>query len=275
MYRNLPNSNLEFREAIFRGDLFLTSATQLSLNFIEEIKNLIIEELQTDNIRNIHNILEPLTFFEKIGRLRRLIYLGKKYQDFTFQILEECGFNADQIAFDPFRLRVITPYGHLNPKAAPIYYPHRDTWYAHPQCLIVLWLPLDDLKAEETFIFYPDYFNQLVPNNSEIFNYDDWIKDGPDLKIGWQNPNSGIIANYPRSHSNFNGGKSVGFACQKGEHLFFSGAHFHQTLSQNTTQTRYSIDVRFVHLNDITEKRGSPNVDNRSQGNILKDYIKL
>ncbi len=275
MKRNLPNSNLEFREAIFQGDLFLTPPTDQSLKFIQEIKNLIIEELQIEDIRKVHNILDQATFFEKIGRLRRLIYLDKKYQDLTFQILEEWGFNPQEIAFDPFRLRVITPHGHLNPKAAPIYYPHRDTWYAHPQSLIVLWLPLDDLKMEETFVFYPDYFNQLVPNNSEIFNYDNWVKDGPDLKIGWQDPDSGITANYPRSIPNFNGGKTLGFACQKGEHLFFSGAHFHQTLPQNTDQTRYSLDVRFVHLNDIMEKRGSPNLDNRSQGTTLKDYVKV
>ena len=273
MIRTLPNSNLELREAIFKGDIFLTPANEQSLVFVQELKDLIVKELKIEDIRHVHNILDPVTFFEKIGHLRREIYLSKKYQDLTFQILETWGFNPQEIAFDPFRLRVITPNGNLNPKAAPIYYPHRDTWYSHPQSLIVLWIPLDDLKSEETFIFYPDYFAKPVPNNSEIFNYDNWIKDGPELKIGWQDPNSGITANYPRSQVDFDGGKISGFACKKGEHLFFSGAHYHQTLPQNTEQTRYSIDVRFVHLNDMENNRGAFNVDNRSQGNILKDYI--
>lgn len=274
MYRNLPSSNLQLREAIFQGDLFLIPPKQESLNFIEDVRNVISEELQIQDIRQVHHLLDQVTFFEKIGHLRRTIYLDKYYQNFALNILEACGFNSDKIAFDPFRLRVITPHGHLNPKAAPIYYPHRDTWYAHPQSLIVLWLPLDDLKAEETFIFYADYFNQSVPNNSEIFNYNDWVKDGLDLKIGWQNINSGITAEYPRSQPDFNARKSTGFSCQKAEHLFFSGAHFHQTLPQTTEQTRYSLDLRFVHLDDISNQKGSPNVDNRSQGSTLKDYIR-
>lgn len=264
--------NTNDREKIFEGTVFLTPPTAISLNLVSRINQLISEVLEISEIRHAHEWLTPEDFFEKIGQLRKTIYLEPEYQHLTFDILEACGIARDRCAFDPFRLRVVTPNGHLNKRAAPVYFPHRDTWYAHPQSLIVLWIPLHDLKEEETFVFYPDYYQREVPNNSEVFDYDDWIKDGPELKIGWQNKETGLKGNYPRSIPDFDAGEGVGFSAKAGQCLFFAGSHFHKTLPQNTTKTRYSLDVRFVHLDDLTT-RYAPNVDNRSKGNILKDYI--
>ena len=67
---------------------------------------------------------------------------------------------VDWPAFDPLRLRIIKGDGHHNPAAKAVYYPHRDTWYGHPQALIVGWLPLDDLREDETFVFFPDYLRR-------------------------------------------------------------------------------------------------------------------
>ena len=79
------------------------------------------------------------------------------------------------VAFDPLRLRIIQGGGHHNPAARAVYYPHRDTWYGHPQSLVVGWIPLDDLREEETFVFFPDYLRRAAPNDSEIFDYDAWV----------------------------------------------------------------------------------------------------
>lgn len=265
--------NINDRKEIFEGTVFLTPSTATSLNFASKINQLISEVLEIPEIRNAHRCLDPQDFFERIGKLRRIIYLEQEYQNLTFDILEACGIDRDKCAFDPFRLRVVTPNGHLNKRAAPVYFPHRDTWYAHPQSLIVLWIPLHDLNEEETFVFYPDYYQREVPNNSEVFDYSDWIKEGPELKIGWQNKDTGLTGDYSRSNPEFDAGEGIGFSTKAGQHLFFAGAQFHKTLPQNTTKTRYSLDVRFVHLDDLSSGLCAPNVDNRSRGSTLKDYI--
>jgi hypothetical protein len=270
----IPSSNADFRQQIFNGTAFLTPPDAASLQFINLAGALARDVLKVEDIRNAHRELDAETFFERIGKLRRTIYLDKEYQSLAFDVLESCGVARDRCAFDPFRLRVVTPGGHLNQRAAPVYFPHRDTWYAHPQSLIVLWIPLHDLAAEETFVFYPDYFQREVPNNSEVFNYDDWIKDGPELRIGWQDRDSGIKGVYPRSAESFDAGKGLGFSTAAGEHLFFSGAHYHKTLPQDTAKTRYSLDIRFVHLDDVSAGAGAPNADNRSRGSTLKDYVR-
>jgi len=177
-----------------------------------------------------------------------------------------------RVAFDPLRLRVIRHRGHENPLAAPVYHPHRDTWYSHPRALIAWWIPLDDLAEDETFVFYPDRFAAPVDNDSEIFDYDDWVRDGWELKIGWQK--LGTDARFPRSAPGVDGGRAIGFSCRTGENLVFSGAQFHATLPQATGRTRYSLDFRIVDLEDHGAGLGAPNVDNRSRGSALCDYVK-
>ena len=61
--------------------------------------------------------------------------------------------------------------------AAPVYHPHRDIWYSHPAAMIVWWIPLDDLAPDETFELYPERFAAAVANDSEIFDYGDWVRD--------------------------------------------------------------------------------------------------
>ena len=261
------------KKIVIDGERLILPPSPHSLSLVSNIQCLIQTEFAIEDIRCVHLNANSDHFFKKMGSLRRKIYLDDTYQAMTFELFETLGFKKDNIAFDPFRLRAITPSGHLNPAAAPIYFPHRDTWYAHPQSLMVLCIPLHDVEEEETFVFYPDYFAQPVANNSEVFNYDDWVKDGPDLKIGWQNPNSGRTATYPRSDVYFHAEKTSGFSCKKASQLLFSGSHYHKTLPLQNDKTRFSIDVRFVHLEDIYQKVEAHNTDNRSQGSTLKDYI--
>ncbi len=271
---SLPALNSTLRHSLYQGEIYLAPSHPSSLALVKEIKQLISAELGLKDIRQAHMLLDEQTFFQKIGSLRRKIYCEPMYQKAIFTLLEICGFDCAKMAVDPFRLRVIQPFGHLNERAAPVYYPHRDTWYAHPQSTLVLWVPLDSLQEEETFEFYPEYFARPVENNSRVFNYDDWVKEGPELKIGWQDINSGKTAVYPKSQKNTEIQNALGFSCEEGHMLFFSGQHYHKTKPQITRQIRYSLDVRLVHLEDEANHLGPQNVDNLSRGYILKDYIK-
>ena len=269
----LPPSCNKTRQQVLDGKIFLTPPESASVDLIENVIRDMQAELETEDIRHAHEKWDDAELFERFGKLRRHFYLSPEYHERLRNVAESCGFPRDQIAFDPIRIRVVLPEGHRNPKAAPVYYPHRDTWYAHPQSLIVWWVPLHDLREEETFEFYPDEYRRKVANDSEIFDYNDWIKDGPALKIGWQKRDSGERAGYPRATGEPNRTHSLGFSCQKAEHLIFAGAHYHMTLPQNFETTRYSLDFRIVHLDDIAARAGAPNVDNRSRGSTFVDYI--
>ena len=263
------------RHALYAGDIFLAAPTEASLKLVEAARAGLAEALDCapERIRDAPQQLENADLFARIGKLRKALYLEPRFHDAVRDVIAAYGFDPKRIAFDPLRLRVIRHEGHKNPLAAPVYHPHRDTWYAHPRALIAWWIPLDDLREDETFVFYPDRFAAPVENDSEIFDYGDWVRDGWELKIGWQKLQAGVEAKYPRAAPGVDGGRAVGFACKTGENLVFSGAHFHATLPQATGRTRFSLDFRIVDLDDHAAGLGAPNVDNRSRGSALKDYV--
>lgn len=269
----MPSDSRTTRDRIFAGAVYLKSAGPASLAFVDSVLQLMRDRLGTDDIRAAHNAWSADELFARLGSLRRTIYQEKEFHSHVRAVVAECGFDTERVAFDPARLRVVQPGGHRNPLAAPVYYPHRDTWYAHPQCMIVGWLPLHDLAPEETFELYPDCLCRPVFNDSEIFDYNDWIKDGPSLKIGWQERNSGVTARYPRALDTTVPERVERFSCHAGDTLVFSGAHYHRTLPHDLPQTRYSLDFRIVDRDDIAAGRGAPNADNRSRGSTLKDYV--
>jgi hypothetical protein len=213
-------------------------------------------------------------FFRRVGEVRRSLYLDPASHAAVGRLLTELGLDPSRSAFDPVRLRVVNHEGHKNPAASAVYYAHRDTWYAHPQALIVAWVPLHDVVEDETFVFYPDWFDRPAPNDSEVFDYDAWVAKGWSLKIGWQDPRAGLDARYPRMTGPLESPRAVGFSARAGDVLLFSGAHLHETRRHALGRTRFSLDVRVVDLDDHARGLGAPNADNRSRGSSVPDYVR-
>ena len=271
-FRILPTPPHDLRLSIYEGDIFMFPPTAPSTNLAHAVNDMLTEAFGGRDVRTRAQALPNELLFCEVGKIRRTLYLDPAFQQHVRAVIGALGFDPDECAFDPLRLRVITSEGVTNPSAQAVYYPHRDTWYGHPQSIITWWIPLDDLTAEETFVFYPEHFDRPVPNDSEVFDYDQWVSRGWDLKIGWQDVEAGRAAKYPGALSPADQNLGLGFDCKLGQNLLFSGAHFHQTRPQWTGRTRFSLDFRIVHLPDDRSGLGAPNVDNRSRGSALPDY---
>ncbi|HET6251490.1 MAG TPA: hypothetical protein VFE47_27645 [Tepidisphaeraceae bacterium] len=269
-----PKANEAFRRAVYDGQIYLLPATDISRRLIADVLQLIEAELgQEGPVREAQFRLTGDELFRRIGRLRKVLYEETRFLQAMRDIVGEYGFDARRNAFDPLRLRVSTHRGFDNPKAAPIYYAHRDTWYSHPACQISWWIPLHDLPPEQTFVFFPDFLRQAVENNSGDFDYDTWTRDKKSLRIGWQDPNAGTTSLYPGFHGTMGDARRVPFSCRAGEILVFAGAHLHQTVKNETGMTRFSVDFRTADVEDFRAGIGAPNVDNRSTGSALRDYF--
>lgn len=273
IWQEWPKHHSELRDGIYRGKLFKKPMTSASQKAVSDTLKLLEDELGTIDVRHAYLHMSADDFFESIGRIRKQLFMDEHHRRNVHDVIQEMGLDPEQIAYEPFRLRVIQHLGHENPRAAAVYYPHRDTWYSHPQSLMVGWLPLHDLHEHETFEVFPDWWNRPVPNDSEIFDYSQWVLDGWQLKIGWQHKLSGVKANYPQATSKVDLGKRVGFKCNAASNIIFPGGHFHKTLEQATGKTRFSLDFRMVHLRDLAENRGAPNADTRCKGNAVVDYL--
>ncbi len=277
MATSLPADNDALRRALYDGEFFKTPATAITNELVRETKQLLRESLGDvdPDLRLAPSRLSNDEFFRRMGVLRRRLYLGEEFHALLRRLVVELGFDLERVAFDPLRLRIVQGGGHHNPAAKAVYYPHRDTWYGHPQSLIVGWIPLDNLEPEETFVFYPDYLRRVAGNDSEIFDYDAWVRQGWSLKIGWQDPEAGLRARYPQMTEPIDpDARVLGFDTRAGEILLFAGAHLHQTRQQLGHRTRFSLDFRLVDLADVDAGRGAPNIDNRSQGSAVPDYVR-
>jgi hypothetical protein len=270
--RERPTSDAELRRALYEGRVFVLPATDASRQIVALAREKLVAELG-DDPRHAHACFEDAELFERIGRVRRAIYTEPLAHELLRATAASVGFDPLDTAFDPARLRAILHGAAGNPRAAPVYYPHRDTWYGHPMAVVTLWTALDDLSADETFVFYPTRFRAPVANDSEIFDYDAWVAQGWSLKIGWQDREASLRARYPSVIVDGDHGPAEGFACRAGEVLLFSGSHFHRTLPQSRGLSRFSLDARVVSLADHASGLGAPNVDARCRGSALRDYV--
>ena len=270
----MPTDEAEARRDLYAGTVFHLPGDAATAGLIGEVWGAVAAELG-DDPRAAQFRMTDGGFFDRVGRLRKLIYTGPRFHAMLSDVLRARGFDPTRVACDPARLRVISHKGYENPAAAPIYYAHRDTWYAHSQAEITWWVPLHDVTPEETFVFYPDWFDRPVLNNSEAFDHDAWTKHGAALRIGWQNPDHGQTQTYPGQVGTFDPGREVGFAAAAGDLVVFAGAQFHQTRKNGTGRTRFSLDFRTVDRDDHAAGTGAPNADNRSTGCSVTDYVRL
>jgi hypothetical protein len=272
--RQRPASDAELRRALYAGRVFLLAATDESRALVEVARQRLRAELG-DDPRSAHERFDDVELFERVGRVRRALYTEPHAHALLRAMAARAGFDPGETAFDPARLRAIIHGAAQNPRAAPVYYPHRDTWYGHPQSVVTIWTALDDLAEKETFVFYPERFAFPVANDSEVFDYDAWVARGYSLKIGWQDRDASLRARYPGVVGAEDYGAPAGFACEAGAVLVFSGAHFHRTLPQSSGRSRFSLDARLVHLQDHAACLGAPNADARSRGSALRDYVRF
>ena len=62
--------------------------------------------------------------------------------------------------------------------------------------------------------------------------------------------------------------------CDVGGMIVFSAAHMHSTVPNTSGLTRFSIDFRTVHLDELDGDKGAPNIDGASTGTTIGDYLR-
>jgi hypothetical protein len=264
-----PSLPADFRQALYAGALFKLAPSEASVRLARAVLELLTETFRdVGDPREAQFRLPPGEHLERLGRVRQVLTGEARFLEGARAVLAAAGQAPDEYALDKPRLRGVLHAGHEIAAAAPVYFAHRDTWYANPRAQLNWWLALHDATEEETFTFFPEVFERQVPNSSSTFDYPTWK-----AQAGWQNPKRTASAPYPTSLAPLDGLQERGFACRMGEVLVFSASHLHRTRSQASGRTRFSVDFRSVHLEDHRRGLGAPDPDNRSTGSTLEDYV--
>lgn len=256
----------EWRGAIHAGAIHRLPATAESSRLAAAVRELLCAELGDDPGLAQFRLAGP-ALLERLGAVRSALAGDPSFLEGARAVIASTGEDPARCAIDVPRLRAVLHRGHEIPEAAAVYAAHRDTWYANPQSQINWWIPLHAVTEEDSFALFPGLFETPLENNSEQFDYPDFIR-----KAGWQSAKGSSCAVYPSTRTPPESG-AVRIACESGDLLVFSAAHLHQTRPHASGRTRFSIDFRTVSLDDHRCGRGAPNVDNRSTGSALDDYV--
>jgi hypothetical protein len=186
-------------------------------------------------------------------------------------ILGELGCDPEYTFFDVPRLRTATSGDYLKTGIAYAFHPHRDTWYSAPFCQINWWIPILPLRWDNCMAFHPQYWNHALRNSSADYNYQEWNRNArfaAATQIGVDNRVQ------PKALEPVNADPQIRLLPPPGGVIVFSGAQLHSTVPNTSTQTRFSIDFRTVHLGDVVNHAGAANIDSYCTGSTMGDYLR-
>jgi Phytanoyl-CoA dioxygenase (PhyH) len=266
-----PRTPHEAMTSLYAGDLFVFAATPASRTLVATARRHLVEALGTRYAPVGRGWRCPEVPFPRVAEVRQRLYADPDLRAQAARVVAELGWPARETRIDAPRLRVITAGAEREPKAAPVYVLHRDTWYACSQAQINWWTPLFDCPAEQAFAFYPQRFTTPVENSSADFDYARWAGD-----VGWHGAAPLTTYPAPSQGDDVDPGEEVRFPLAAGDLLLFSAAQLHRTTPNPVAGTsRLSLDFR-----TLTEGPGSgaPNVDNQSSGaeeRVQREFLSL
>jgi hypothetical protein len=260
------------RQQLYDGQLFVFSPRKSILNFVDFARSMIKDAFGDVDPRTAQDTMDVDSYAALLGKLKPAFIHHPESKRHLQNILAELGCDLEKIYFDVPRMRTSTSDGYLTTGIAFAWHPHRDTWYSAPPCQINWWLPIYELSSENAMAFHPAYWNKALKNSSAGYNYYTWNKfyRGENVaKLTKEDPRP-----LPRATEPVQLDPQIRLICPVGGVILFSAAQLHSSVPNTSGMTRFSIDFRTVHLDDVVAKRGAPNIDAACTGTVMRDFLR-
>lgn len=269
LYLNPSADDGARRALVFEGKILLYSSSAGSLALCEHALNCAQRAFETSAPELAFRSLAPADFAKKAEVAKREFTNGQRSKELLRSLAREMGYDADKYYFDVPRLRIVPTYEYLHAGVSYAYLAHRDTWYGGPTYQINHWMPVLPITPDRTMSLYPAYFKRPVRNTSKDFNLTRWVNVERAKAVA-------NIAKEERQHpvpvEDIDAAAEIRIAPNKGDMMVFSGTHLHATVPNHSNVTRFSVDFRFFHVDDVAAKgalRAPENVDSEA---ITEDY---
>jgi hypothetical protein len=259
------------REAIFGGEFALFSATAELRALGAFARTLIAERFGPRDPRHAQHEMTVEEFVAIVGPLKSTFTNHPRTKELVRDFLKASGHDLDRTYFDVPRLRVVSAREYLTAGVGYTYKAHRDTWYAGPQSQVNWWAPLYDLEPSQSLVFYPGYFDRAIENSSEAFDYEDWKQNG---RKAAATQIAADTRKHPLPLSTLDERDELRIVMRADQAIAFSAAQLHATAPNTSEATRFSIDFRTVNLDDVQSGRQAKNIDSRSTGTTLGDFLR-
>ena len=260
------------RQELYSGNLFVYAASRTSMGFIQFAKELIEAAFSGLHPPTAQYHLEVEQYVNILKELKPQFIHHPRSKEFLQQLLIEAGCDPEKTYFDVPRMRSSTSDGYLTSGIAYAFHPHRDTWYSAPMSQINWWLPIYEVKKGNVMSIHPAYFDQAIKNGSKDYDYQRWNATS---RKEAANHIKQDTRKQPRPEEPLDLESSICLVTEPGGISLFSAAHLHASVPNMTGETRWSIDFRTVHIDDLVAKNGAVNVDSACTGTNLGDFLRV
>jgi len=271
LYFDSPISEAARREQLYNGQLFVYSPSSSAMALVTLARELIQAAFGDLDPETAQHYLPVERYAAILADLKPRFIHHPKAKQIIREMLAERGCDLDKTYFDVPRLRTATSHDYLTTGIAYAFHPHRDTWYSAPQCQINWWLPVYDLEPGRAMALHPKYWNHPVRNSSDGYNYAEWNRTSRFNAAQHVKRDTRI---QPRALEPLELDPQIRVTTPVGGVLLFSAAQLHSTVPNDTGRTRFSIDFRTIHLDDVLAERGAPNLDSQCTGTTMNDYLR-
>jgi hypothetical protein len=259
------------RRDLFRGQLYVYSPRPTSLELCKLANEMAEKAFAPHHPREAQHHMPVDRFAKILADLKPRFIHHPECKRLLPKLLRNLGCDVEKTYFDVPRLRTSTSNNFLSTGISYAFHPHRDTWYSAPQCQLNWWIPVFDVVPENVMAFHPHYWSQPVRNSSRVYNYAEWNR------VSRFNAAQHIgkdTRTQPMPQEEMHLDPQIRVVLPVGGILIFSGAQMHSTVPNTSGKTRFSIDFRTVHLDDVVSRGGAPNVDSACTGTSLGDFLR-
>jgi hypothetical protein len=259
------------RQELYRGSVFVYSPTPGALKFCEFARDLIEAAFRPYDPRTVHERMPVERCVEILAELKPRFIHHPVSKELIRGMLVERGCELEKTYFDVPRLRTAFPSDYLASGIAYAFHPHRDTWYSAPFSQVNWWMPIYEICPDNCMAFHPRYWDEALPNSSNTYNYYEWNRSSRQKASQHVKADTRI---QPRPRVPLEPDPQLRVVADVGGVMLFSAAQLHSTAPNTCGLTRYSIDFRTVHLDDVLGKCGAPNIDSAATGTTMRDYLR-
>ena len=258
IHLNHPIADQERSELLFSGHLLVYTQRESMIELIEFTKALLKEHLGDLDPMHAQHQLNKQAFLKATGAAQTQFRCSAKARQLFFRVLTECGIDPKTCFYDHFPLRVV-PFAeqHKGADRAAIGH-HRDTWGSNINCQQNWWAPIFDLTTERTIAIYPDYWDKPLANTTATWCFDALLAKRNEA----QRERSFNYPNAPAPIEKVNEDGVVKLIIQPGDVLNFASAQLHASVPNTSSETRFSVEMRTISVEDLNTMRQAPNLDN-------------
>jgi len=259
------------RQELYRGAIFVDPPSSSALALCRLAREIVEEAFAPLHPLRVHESLSAERCAEILGAAKPRFIHHADAKKHIKGMLSELGCDLDETYFDVPRLRTAFPGAYLKSGIAYAFHPHRDTWYSAPFCQINWWMPVYDVQSENCMALHPRFWSTPIKNGSSQYNDHKWNAESRQNAAKHVKSDTRV---QPHPEEPIELEPEVRMVCPVGGAYQFSAAQLHSTVPNTSGVARYSIDFRTVHLQDVLNRVGAPNIDSACTGTTIGDYLR-